>query len=105
MFADSSAALQMQNFFEEVATPLLFNIAVQYLNGAVDADSLIGGNTISYFDGKEVLVAGKLADGYEGNELVALVEARGRRDISLQVSKELNQVKNKRGMISKQNVT
>ncbi|XP_071816584.1 inter-alpha-trypsin inhibitor heavy chain H3-like isoform X3 [Apostichopus japonicus] len=92
VFADSSAALQMQNFFEEVATPLLFNIAVQYLNGAVDADSLIGGNTISYFDGKEVLVAGKLADGYEGNELVALVEARGRRDISLQVSKELNQV-------------
>lgn len=92
VFLDSSASVQMQDFFDEVATPLLFNIAIRYLDDAVDADTLTGNNFISYFDGKELVVAGKVADDYQGNSIVAVVEGRGRNDISLRVSKELDQV-------------
>lgn len=93
MFVDSSALIQMRGFFLEVATPLMYNINIRYLNNAVDDDSLTGGNFISYFQGKELVVAGKVADDFRGNSLDVVVTGKSRNDsLTFHVSESIDQV-------------
>ncbi|XP_785426.4 inter-alpha-trypsin inhibitor heavy chain H3 [Strongylocentrotus purpuratus] len=62
VYEDSSASLQMKGFYDEVANPLLFNINMEYNNRLVDQNSLTKSRFISFFDGTEITVAGKLSD-------------------------------------------
>ncbi|XP_013407759.1 inter-alpha-trypsin inhibitor heavy chain H3 isoform X1 [Lingula anatina] len=62
IYEDSDADLQLKGFYDEVANPLLSDIKVEYLGDSVDNTSLTRNAFINYFDGSEIVVAGKLAD-------------------------------------------
>ncbi|XP_071810265.1 inter-alpha-trypsin inhibitor heavy chain H3-like [Asterias amurensis] len=80
IYEDSSAALQLKGFYDEVATPLLFNINIKYNHINVDATTQT--TFLSYFEGTEIIVAGQLpveneltVQGNGMTELVATVSA------------------------------
>ncbi|KAJ8046230.1 Inter-alpha-trypsin inhibitor heavy chain H3 [Holothuria leucospilota] len=75
IYEDSSANLQLEGFYDEVATPLLHHISVEYPEDKVEVDSLTQTNFISYFEGTELVIAGKLKENFTGNELSAVVSA------------------------------
>lgn len=75
IYADSSASLQLEGFYDEVATPLLHHVSVQYPEDKVEVDSLTKTNFITYFEGTELVIAGKLKENFTGNELSAVVTA------------------------------
>ena len=52
----------LQSFYNEVSTPLLAEVKLTYLDDTVDPDSLTTSDFASYFQGSELVVAGKLAD-------------------------------------------
>ncbi|XP_034143449.1 inter-alpha-trypsin inhibitor heavy chain H3 isoform X2 [Esox lucius] len=58
IYEDSDAALQLQGFYEEVATPLLTDVQMVYLGGA----NLTQANFSQYYNGSEIVVAGQITD-------------------------------------------
>uniref|UniRef100_A0A674EZC9 Inter-alpha-trypsin inhibitor heavy chain H3-like n=1 Tax=Salmo trutta TaxID=8032 RepID=A0A674EZC9_SALTR len=58
IYTDSDAALQLQGFYEEVATPLLTDVQMIYLGGA----NLTQTNFSQYYNGSEIVVAGQIPD-------------------------------------------
>ncbi|KAJ7999734.1 hypothetical protein DPEC_G00197480 [Dallia pectoralis] len=58
IYEDSDAALQLQGFYEEVATPLLTDIQMVYQGGA----NLTQTNFSQYYNGSEIVVAGQITD-------------------------------------------
>ncbi|XP_022104986.1 inter-alpha-trypsin inhibitor heavy chain H3-like [Acanthaster planci] len=58
IYADGSASLQLKGFYDEVATPLLFNINIEYSH----VNSTTQTNFLSYFEGTEIIVAGQLSN-------------------------------------------
>ncbi|KAK6319558.1 hypothetical protein J4Q44_G00107690 [Coregonus suidteri] len=58
IYTDSDAALQLQGFYEEVATPLLTDVQMIYLGGA----NLTQTNFNQYYNGSEIVVAGQITD-------------------------------------------
>uniref|UniRef100_A0A4W5PW43 Inter-alpha-trypsin inhibitor heavy chain H3-like n=1 Tax=Hucho hucho TaxID=62062 RepID=A0A4W5PW43_9TELE len=58
IYTDSDAALQLQGFYEEVATPLLTDVQMVYLGGA----NLTQTNFSQYYNGSEIVVAGQITD-------------------------------------------
>ena len=78
IYTDSSASVQLKGFYDEVATPLLFNINIDYNH--INVESTTQTSFISYFEGTEIIVAGQLSDELtlQDNsvmELVATVSA------------------------------
>eukprot|EP00057_Strongylocentrotus_purpuratus_P013565 XP_011668039.1 PREDICTED: inter-alpha-trypsin inhibitor heavy chain H4-like [Strongylocentrotus purpuratus] len=63
IYEDSSAAGQLRGVYSEVATPLLFNIVVEYLNNAVRPGSTSSTTFPNYFNGSELAVSGVLSSG------------------------------------------
>ncbi|XP_032314216.1 inter-alpha-trypsin inhibitor heavy chain H3 isoform X2 [Camelus ferus] len=60
IYEDSDANLQLQGFYEEVANPLLTDVEVEYPKNAIQD---LTQNTYQHFyDGSEIVVAGRLAD-------------------------------------------
>ncbi|XP_053151284.1 inter-alpha-trypsin inhibitor heavy chain H4-like isoform X2 [Hemicordylus capensis] len=62
IYEDSDAALQLQGFYQEVATPILKEIEMKYPENAVQ--ELTQNNFKVLYDGSEIAVAGKI-----GNEI------------------------------------
>ncbi|XP_041130569.1 inter-alpha-trypsin inhibitor heavy chain H6 isoform X2 [Polyodon spathula] len=63
IYEDSDAALQLTGFYDEVASPLLFDIQLNYLDNHVyDVTQALFPN---YFQGSELLVAGRLQPGIQ----------------------------------------
>ncbi|XP_077181886.1 inter-alpha-trypsin inhibitor heavy chain H4-like isoform X2 [Paroedura picta] len=62
IYEDADAALQLQSFYHEVATPILKEIEMNYLDNAVE--EITRNNFKLLFNGSEIVVAGKI-----GNEL------------------------------------
>lgn len=60
IYEDSDADLQLQGFYEEVANPLLTNVEVEYPEN--DILDLTRNNYPHFYDGSEIVVAGRLAD-------------------------------------------
>ncbi|KAL0978033.1 hypothetical protein UPYG_G00165070 [Umbra pygmaea] len=58
IYEDSDAALQLQGFYEEVATPLLTDVQMVYLGGA----NLTQTHFSQYYNGSEIVVAGQITD-------------------------------------------
>ncbi|XP_046871165.1 inter-alpha-trypsin inhibitor heavy chain H4-like [Hypomesus transpacificus] len=56
IYQESDAALQLQGFYEEVATPLLIDVQMIYLGGA----NLTQTNFSQYYKGSEIVVAGQV---------------------------------------------
>jgi len=61
IYKGSDAALQLEDFYAEISTPLLSNIKVQY-TGGVEESSLSETQLNTFFKRKEFLVTGKLSD-------------------------------------------
>ncbi|KAM4858806.1 inter-alpha-trypsin inhibitor heavy chain H4 isoform X6 [Urocitellus parryii] len=60
IYEDSDSALQLQDFYQEVANPLLTTVAFQYPSNAVE--EVTQDNFRLFFKGSEMVVAGKLRD-------------------------------------------
>ena len=62
IYDDSSAALQLRGFYNEIGTPLLSGVNIQYLDGTSNKTSLTTNSFENFFDGSEIVVAGKILD-------------------------------------------
>ncbi|KAJ7316751.1 hypothetical protein JRQ81_002913, partial [Phrynocephalus forsythii] len=74
IYEDSDAALQLQDFYDEVANPLLTEIELEYSENAI-AD-LTQSSFKHYYDGSEIVVAGRITDN-DLNSIIAEVKAQG----------------------------
>ncbi|XP_029006663.1 inter-alpha-trypsin inhibitor heavy chain H3-like isoform X2 [Betta splendens] len=68
IFEASDATLQLQGFYEEVASPLLSELDLRYPDSAVDA--LTTNHFSQLFNGSEIVVAGRLTDNNLDNFMV-----------------------------------
>uniref|UniRef100_A0A669ERD7 Inter-alpha-trypsin inhibitor heavy chain 3 n=1 Tax=Oreochromis niloticus TaxID=8128 RepID=A0A669ERD7_ORENI len=78
IFEASDAVVQLQGFYDEVASPLLLEVDMHYPDNAVD--SLTISHFSQFFNGTEIVVAGHLMDNDLDNFLVEVV-GRGVRKI------------------------
>lgn len=62
IYEDSDAALQIAGFYDELAVTLLKDVEIKYLDDAVAEDSLTRSDYRNYYQGSELVVAGKLDD-------------------------------------------
>lgn len=62
IYEDSDAALQIKGFYNEISTTTLKNVTFKYLGDSVDSDNLTKSNFNSFFDGSELVVAGRIDD-------------------------------------------
>lgn len=69
--------LSLQNFYDQVASPLLVDVELQYPRDAVSA--LTQHRHKQYYDGSEIMVAGHITDHKLGS-FKAEVQARGVND-------------------------
>ncbi|XP_074470737.1 inter-alpha-trypsin inhibitor heavy chain H3-like [Sebastes fasciatus] len=68
IFEASDAAIQLQGFYEEVASPLLLEVDLRYPVNSVD--SLTTNHYSQLFNGSEIVVAGRLMDNDLDNFMV-----------------------------------
>ncbi|XP_060566448.1 inter-alpha-trypsin inhibitor heavy chain H3-like [Ruditapes philippinarum] len=62
IYEDSDSDLQISGFYDELAVTLLNNVTVKYLGDSVEEQSLTKSEFKNYFQGSELVVAGKLND-------------------------------------------
>jgi len=62
IYEGSDAALQLEDFYGQIASPLLSNLQLNYVGDIVDNSSLSEVRTRSFFKGNEFIVTGKLLD-------------------------------------------
>ncbi|KAG9483685.1 hypothetical protein GDO78_009549 [Eleutherodactylus coqui] len=74
IYEDSDAALQLKGFYTEIANPTLTDIKMQYPENAI-AD-LTQNNFKHYFEGSEIVVAGRVKDD-NLNSFIVDVKAEG----------------------------
>ncbi|XP_067243589.1 inter-alpha-trypsin inhibitor heavy chain H3 [Chanodichthys erythropterus] len=77
VYEDSDADLQLQGFYEEVASPLLFEVNLNYPGNAVT--DLTQSHFRQFFKGSEIVVAGRLQE-LETNTFQTEVSAHGLED-------------------------
>ncbi|NXU10983.1 ITIH4 inhibitor, partial [Pardalotus punctatus] len=89
IYENADAALQLQGFYQEVATPILMQIEMQYPENAIEG--LTKNNFKLFFEGSEIIVSGKIS-----NELDLLpVEIKAQSHMSDLTLKEEANVKEK----------
>ncbi|KAM4022277.1 inter-alpha-trypsin inhibitor heavy chain H3-like [Anomaloglossus baeobatrachus] len=77
IYVDSDSALQLQDFYKEVANPVLLDVSLQYPNLPV---SDLTQNSFKYYhQGSEIVVAGRI-DSNDIDMLIAEVAAQGVTD-------------------------
>ncbi|XP_060094797.1 inter-alpha-trypsin inhibitor heavy chain H4 [Heteronotia binoei] len=96
IYEDADAVLQLQNFYHEVATPILKEIEMDYLDNTVQ--EITQNNFKLFFNGSEIVVAGKT-----GNELdVFLVEIKAKTQMNNLTVKEQVNVKEREEIFQNQ---
>ncbi|NWW84093.1 ITIH4 inhibitor, partial [Rhynochetos jubatus] len=60
IYENADAALQLQGFYQEVATPILMKIEMQYPENAIEG--LTKNNFKLFFEGSEIVVSGKISN-------------------------------------------
>nr|XP_053643960.1 inter-alpha-trypsin inhibitor heavy chain H1-like isoform X2 [Cherax quadricarinatus] len=79
-------AQQLQDFYQQIASPLMTDVDILYLEDEVDQNSLVRQGPTTYYSGDEVVVSGQLAEG--ATEVHPIVEGRGKGGpLQLQVSR------------------
>ncbi|XP_054859915.1 inter-alpha-trypsin inhibitor heavy chain H6 [Eublepharis macularius] len=61
IYEDADAALQLKGFYDEIASPLLYDVELAYLDGV--AQDLTRNLFPNYFQGSELVVAGRVKSG------------------------------------------
>uniref|UniRef100_A0A8C2SJV3 Inter-alpha-trypsin inhibitor heavy chain H3 n=1 Tax=Capra hircus TaxID=9925 RepID=A0A8C2SJV3_CAPHI len=84
IYEDSDASLQLQGFYEEVANPLLTGVEAEYPQNAIL--DLTQNSYQHFYDGSEIVVAGRLADE-DMNSFKAAVKGHG-MDFRIEVTPE-----------------
>ncbi|KAM6947846.1 inter-alpha-trypsin inhibitor heavy chain H3-like [Lycodopsis pacificus] len=82
IFDGSDAAVQLQGFYEEVASPLLLEVDLRYPDQAVVF--LTKNHYSQLFNGSEIVVAGRLADSNMDNFLVEVFAQGPKEDFQVQ---------------------
>ncbi|KAK9529423.1 hypothetical protein VZT92_013516 [Zoarces viviparus] len=82
IFEGSDAAVQLQGFYEEVASPLLLEVDLRYPDQAVGF--LTKNNYSQLFNGSEIVVAGRLTDSDMDNFLVEVFAQGPKEDFQVQ---------------------
>ncbi|NXD16158.1 ITIH4 inhibitor, partial [Nothocercus nigrocapillus] len=96
IYENADAALQLQGFYQEVATPILMQIEMQYPENAIEG--LTKNNFKLFFEGSEIVVSGKIS-----NELDLLpVEIKAQSHTSDLTLKEEANVKEKEQVFQNQ---
>merc|ERR1719450_74488 len=97
VYEGSDAALQLEDFYSQIASPLLSKLNFQYVGGLVQNDSLSHLETNTLFKGKEFIVTGKLGENNDdsGDDQVSvIIDAGGKYyrefDICLRSESNLN---------------
>ncbi|NXI09677.1 ITIH4 inhibitor, partial [Irena cyanogastra] len=60
IYENADAALQLQGFYQEVATPVLMQIEMHYPENSIEG--LTNNNFKLFFEGSEIIVSGKISD-------------------------------------------
>ncbi|NXM48659.1 ITIH4 inhibitor, partial [Gymnorhina tibicen] len=96
IYENADAALQLQGFYQEVATPILMQIEMQYPENSIEG--LTRNNFKLFFEGSEIIVSGKIS-----NELDLLpVEIKAQSHTSDLTLKEEANVKEKEQVFQNQ---
>ncbi|XP_056357315.1 inter-alpha-trypsin inhibitor heavy chain H4 isoform X2 [Oenanthe melanoleuca] len=96
IYENADAALQLQGFYQEVATPILMQIEMQYPENSIEG--LTKNNFKVFFEGSEIIVSGKIS-----NELDLLpVEIKAQSHTSNLTLKEEANVKEKEQVFQNQ---
>lgn len=91
---EQHAASQMEGFFQEVASPLLYNVRVTYGEEAIPSETLTQSEFVSIFNGKEIIIAGKISDDFNGPAVVGLLNANSADGlINVPVSQDIAEVR------------
>ncbi|NWJ02151.1 ITIH4 inhibitor, partial [Crypturellus undulatus] len=96
IYENADAALQLQGFYQEVATPILMQIEMQYPENGIEG--LTKNNFKMFFEGSEIVVSGKIS-----NELDLLpVEIKAQSHTSDLTLKEEANIKEKEQVFQNQ---
>ncbi|XP_056292985.1 inter-alpha-trypsin inhibitor heavy chain H3-like [Pseudoliparis swirei] len=82
IFQGSDAALQLQGFYDEVASPLLSEVDLRYPGNVVD--SLTTHHFTQLYNGSEIVVAGRMTDSYMNNFMVEVFGQGSETDFLVQ---------------------
>ncbi|XP_074541033.1 inter-alpha-trypsin inhibitor heavy chain H3-like isoform X2 [Halichoeres trimaculatus] len=82
IFEGSDASLQLQGFYEEVSSPLLLDVNLQYPENAVEF--LTQNHYSQLFNGSEIVVTGRVTDNNLDNFLVEVLAKGPEEDFSVQ---------------------
>lgn len=78
IFEGSDAALQLEDFYLELANPLLSNVRFRYVGEPFVNSSMTKTSFKTYFKGSEYVIAGKISDGgLENGEAELIVAGEG----------------------------
>merc|ERR1711953_143469 len=66
VYEGSDAALQLENFYAEISSPVVTNLKFDYVGGLVDNSSLSDDGVRTLFKGDQYVVVGKLLDKASG---------------------------------------
>ncbi|NXG03027.1 ITIH3 inhibitor, partial [Sakesphorus luctuosus] len=77
IYPDSDAALQLQGFYDEVSNPMLIDVELNYPENEIS--DLTTNNFKHFYDGSEIVVAGRLLDSNQ-NHLTVDVRGEGAND-------------------------
>ena len=73
IFEGSDAAIQLEDFYLELANPLLNNVKFEYVGEPFKNGSLTNTNFKTYFKGSEYVIAGQITDESLENEEIEVV--------------------------------
>lgn len=73
--ATADASLLLEGFYEEVASPLLYDIEFRYSDG-IEPQSLSEISFANYFNGSELVVVGKLLESIRESVLESTVYSK-----------------------------
>ena len=76
VYEDSDAALQLENFYSEISSPLLTNLKFDYVGGMVDNSSLSSTTLRTFFKGGQYIVVGRLQEEGSGGLKVRVTGQR-----------------------------
>merc|ERR1711953_1556495 len=78
IYEGSDAALQLEDFYAQISSPLLSNLKFEYVGGLLDNSSVSDSSVNTFFKGAEFIVTGKLSQDEEEGEMALNVTGYGK---------------------------
>jgi len=103
IYPGTDAAQQIKDFMSGVNTPLIYEIELQYEENAIVVDSLTQRSFPQYFNGSELIVAGKLSANPPTSWTVNVVGVTGEND-SLTFQKDISSIEDDLKVLEKEGV-